>query len=122
MKSKKKIITLALFLGLLSGCASSTMGPGAGSAEGTIKGSVSHVSDQTQAVFRQMNIQLTGSSSKNSGNEHQINGKLGDSDIAVTIDNASGATTNVKVDASKNMFNGNRDLAQQILDRIVQQS
>ena len=118
---KNKLVPFLAFLGLLAGCASSTMGPGSGAAEGVVKGSVDQVSNQTQVVFQQMNIQMTGSSIKNSGNERQISGKLGDSDISVKIDNA-GSTTSVSVDASKNAFNGNSDLAKDILNRIVLQS
>ncbi len=119
---KNKLAVLVLFIAMLSGCASSTTGPGAGGAEGVVKGQVDHVSNQAQTVFKEMNIQMTGSSTKNNGNERQITGKLGDSDITVTVDNVSGSASNVKVDASKNMFNGDKNLAQQILTRIVQES
>lgn len=119
---KKKLAAFVVFLGMLAGCASSTQGPGAGAAEGVVKGSVDQVSNQAESALQQMKIQVTGSSTKNSGNERQIIGKYGDSDVTVTIDNAPGSTSNVKVDASKNVFNGDRNLAQEILLRIVQQA
>lgn len=119
---KKKLAAIAVLLGMLAGCASSTSGPGAGAAEGIVKGSVDHVDTQAQAVLQQMKIQVTGTSTKNSGTERQITGKLGDSDITVTVDKAQGSTSNVKVEASKNVLNGNQSLAQSILLRIVEQT
>jgi len=119
---KKKLAAFALFLGMLAGCASSTSGPGAGAAEGIVKGNAVHVSNQAKAVFQQMDIHVTATSTKNSGNQRQITGKYGDSDVTVTVENAQGATSNVKVDASKNVFNGNQSLAQEILLRIVEQA
>ncbi|MBI3544697.1 MAG: hypothetical protein HY075_15615, partial [Deltaproteobacteria bacterium] len=56
----------------------------------------------------------------NSGNERQLTGKMGDTDVTITLDNAPNSTTNVEVNAKKNMVNGDRDLASQILSRIVQ--
>jgi len=116
----------ATFAGLLcllfSACASSTMGLGAGATQGLIKGSVDNANQHAQMVFSQMNIQTTGSSVQNSGNERQLTGKLGDSNITVTMSAAPSSTTNVEVDASKNALSGNKDLAKTILNRIVQLS
>ncbi len=118
----KKLLPLLVVLTALSGCAGSTVGPGAGAAQGVVKGSVDEVNRRAEAVLGQMNIQVTGSSTKNSGNERQITGKMGDSDVTITLDNAPNATTNVEVSAGKNLVSGNRDLAKEILSRIVQQS
>jgi hypothetical protein len=107
---------------LLSACASSTTGPGAGAAEGTVKGSVDDINQKAQSVFQQMNIQTTASSIENSGNERRLVGKMGDSNITVQIDKADNATSNVKVDASKNVVSGQQDIAKNILSKIVQQT
>ena len=113
---------LPALLLLFSACASSTMGPGAGAAEGVVKGSVDDVNQRAQNVFKQMNIQFVSSSIKKSGNERQLSGKMGDSDITITMDNATPSTTSIKVDASKNVVSGEQDVAKGILNRIVQQS
>lgn len=119
----KNLSFLTFILSLIAaGCASAPMGPGSGVAQGNVKGSVTDTNQHAQTVFQQMNIQLTGSSIKNSGNERQLTGKMGDTDITVTIDNAPNSTSAVEVQASKNLVNGNKDLAKEILSRIVQQS
>ena len=117
-----KHLALASVLLMLTACASSTVGPGAGVAEAPVKGSVSNLNMRAQNVFQQMNIQSTGSSSANAGNEQQLTGRLGDSDITVRIDRQDANTSNVKVQASKNFVSGQQDVAKEILDKIVQQS
>jgi len=119
---KKKLAAFTVLLGMLAGCASSTSGPGSGAAEGIVKGNVDHVDNQAHAVFQQMNIRVTGTTVKNNGTERELMGKVGESDVTVTIDNGPGSTSNVKVAATKNAFSGNRDLAQEILLRIVEQA
>ena len=120
MNKKLRFPILGLLL-LAAGCANSTVGPGAGAAQAVVKGNVNDVNQRAQAVFQKMNIQITGSSSKNSGNELQLTGKMGDNDVTVIMDNAPNSTTNIEVDAGKNLLNGNRDLAKEVLTRIVQQ-
>ena len=117
----KNSMFFIVFSFIAAGCASSTVGPGAGAAQGIVKGSVDDVNHRAQTVFQQMNIQVTGNSTKNSGNERQLLGKIGDTDVTVTMDNAPNSTTSVEVDASKNIVNGDRELAKEILSRIIQQ-
>lgn len=119
---KGKLTSVFGAIVLLAGCASSTVGPGAGAAQGVVKGSLDDVSRRAQTAFQQMNIQTTGSSMKNSGAERELTGTLGDSKITVTMDTAGNSTTNVEVAASKNIVSGNQDLARQVLSKIVQQS
>jgi hypothetical protein len=107
-------------LGLISGCASSTTGPGSGATEAVVKGSVEATGKKTEQVFMDMGIQLTGSQMKNGGNEREIKGKMGDTDVNVILDNAPDHTTNVEVEATKNFLNGDKTLAKQILSKIVQ--
>ncbi len=97
------------------------MGPGAGAAQATVKGSVDEVNKVAEKVLQDMNIQLTGSSVKNAGNERQLTGKMGDNDVTIILDNAPNKTTEVEVQAGKNMVSGNKDLAKEILSRIVAQ-
>lgn len=117
----RNIITLGLFSLFVAGCASSSFGPGAGVTQGTVKGTVSMVDLRVQSVFQQMKIQLTGNSMKNSGNQRQITGKIGETEVTVTMDNSTNSTTTIEVQASKNVVDGNRDLAREILNRIIQQ-
>ena len=107
---------------VMAGCAGATIGPGAGVAQGIVKGSAEEVKQRTQTVFQQMGIQATGNSMKNAGNELQLMGKLGDADVNVTIYNAPKSTSNVEVQASKNLIEGNKNLAGEILSRIVRGS
>lgn len=118
----KKIIVpfLASFL-LGAGCSSSPVWPGSGVAQGTVKGSVGDVNQRAQNVLKEMKIELVGTSVQNSGNEIQLVGKMEDVDVAITIDNASHSTSNVQVKASKNIMTGEKELAQDILSRIVSQ-
>ena len=115
-------IALISFIALASGCASSTSGPGAGTAASTVKGSVEVVQKRAREVFKDMNIQVTGDTVKNAGNERQLMGRKGDTAITVTINNDANSTSTVEVEASRNVMSGDRDLAHDILGRIVQMS
>ncbi|HTL13408.1 MAG TPA: hypothetical protein VL588_13020 [Bdellovibrionota bacterium] len=116
LKSLVSALALSVFV---SACASSTVGPGAGTAESIVQGSVDEVNQRAENVFKDMKIQKTGDASKNNGTERQLMGKMGSTDVKVTIDNASSKTVDVKVEASKNAAQGNRDLAKKILSQIV---
>lgn len=118
----KQCIPFFVLALVASGCASSTLGPGAGAAQSTVKGPIEEVTQHAQDVLREMNIQVTGNSTKNSGEERQLMGKMGDTDVTVTLDNAPNSMTSVEVDASKNLVSGNRDLAREILSKIIQKS
>lgn len=118
----RKLLPFVGALVFVAGCASSTVGPGAGAAQALVKGDVKDVDQHAQQVFNDMKISQTGSAIKNQGNQRQLTGKYGDSDITVTMNKQSDSSTNVEVDASKNLVSGNQDLARQILSKIVEKS
>lgn len=106
----------------MAGCASAPLGPTSGVAQGVVKGTVTEVNQDAQAVLQEMGIQVTGTATKDSGKEMQLTGKQGEINITVTIDDASATTSNVEVQASKNAVSGNKSLAEDILNRIVGRS
>lgn len=117
----RNVMTFLLLSFSIGGCAGATFGPGAGTVQGMVKGTVVEVDQRVQTVFQQMKIQLTGNSMKNSGNERELTGMIGDTEVTVTMNNASNSTTTVEVQASKNIVDGKRDFAREVLNRIVQQ-
>jgi hypothetical protein len=119
MKIDVRFLVAGIWIAM-AGCANSPIGPGSGTAEAVVKGSVDDVSQRAQSVLQGMNIPVTDNNSRNSGKERQLLGKSGDTDVTVTMDNAPDGTTHVAVEASKNVISGNKSLAQEILSRIVQ--
>jgi hypothetical protein len=115
-----KHLLIAFLPALFFACASSTMGPGAGAAESTVRGNVETVNQHAQNAFHEMNIRQTGTTTDENG--RTLKGKMGGEDVEVTMSPTSSTTTKVKVDVSKNLISGKQDVAQDILNKIVQAS
>jgi hypothetical protein len=115
------VSVMSLQLGA-AGCASSTMGPGAGAADSTLKGSVNDTAQHTLNVFQQMGVQVTNDSIMNSGKSRELTGQMGETTIKVVMESTgTPSLTSVHVAASNNVVNGKKDIAQNVLDKLVQQ-
>jgi Protein of unknown function (DUF3568) len=91
---------------------------GAGS---TIDGSVDEVERRARAVFASEAIAVSDSKMENNGAKREIQGKKGDLDVSVTMEQQSAQTTKVEVAARKNIAVWDKDYAQELLNKIVKQ-
>ena len=79
------------------------------------------VEKRARAVFAAEGIPVTGSQVENSGAKREIKGTKGDLEISVSMEQQSAATTKTEVSARKNIAVWDKDYAQQLLGKIVNQ-
>lgn len=91
---------------------------GAGSA---VTGSVVEVDRRARAVFATEGIPVSGSQMENNGAKREIQGKKGELDITVSMEQQGDQTTKVEVAARKNIAVWDKDYAQELLNKIVKQ-
>ena len=89
-------------------------------AESLVSTGVEQTFTAAQQVFREMNIveQKSTSEETSTSQERQLNGKLGDTNVMVSL-KTEGSATRVEVVASEDMVKWDKDLAKDILGRIV---
>jgi hypothetical protein len=133
MESKMSKWALALAIALTGGWAgcvaagAAAAGAGTGiyltsrGAGSTIDGSIDEVERHARAVFATEAIPVSGSQMENNGAKREIQGKKGDLDISVTMEQQSAQTTKVEVSARKNIAVWDKDYAQELLNKIVKQ-
>jgi hypothetical protein len=118
------------FGGALPGCVAAgaaAVGAGTGvyltsrGAEAIVQGSPAEVEKRARAVFAAESIPVTGSQVENSGAKRELKGHKGDLDITVTMEQQADKTTKTEVSARKNVAVWDKDYAQQLLGKIVQQ-
>ena len=125
-----KAIGLALTLGSITGClAAAGAGLGAGvylsdrGAESLVSAPVDQTFEAARSVFSEMgmtDIETSGEQSATS-EQRQISGKRGDKNVKVTL-RTEGQGTRVEVVASEDMVVWDKDLAREILEKIVDRS
>lgn len=122
-----KTAVLAATIVAAGGClAAAGAGLGAGiylsdrGAESLVASPVDRTFAASQQVFRDMSIteEKTTSEESSGAQERQLNGKLGDKNVKVTL-KTEGEGTRVEVVASEDMVRWDKDLAKDILERIV---
>ena len=89
-------------------------------AEALVEGSVDDVAARADAVMSEMQIAKDASSTENGGDERQLKGKRGDTDVTISMQRESPTTTKVEVTARENLAEWDKEYAQQILQRIVE--
>lgn len=122
------VAALAMTPILATGCLVAAAGAGAGAAihlsdrgaESVVTGSVDQAYSATQRVFRDMGITEGKSSSEQEGDvaTRQLEGSTTDRDITVTI-KSEGTGAHVEVVARKSAVTWDKDLAREILEKIV---
>ena len=111
----------------LAGCAAAALGGGAAGgiaftergARGDVKGDVGRVQSQAKQALQEMNIQVTGNASQNSGKEQSLDGKSGNTEVSVKMNQTTSDMTHIEVIAKEGTLKWNKDYAQQILSKIV---
>lgn len=123
-------IGLALLCLLTAACAPTAAGAAGGigytgrGATALVHAQVPEVFESTAAVFEEMGIELTdrqGRSGRGSalGNDITINGRRGSAEVVVSIERETNASSEVFVRVREGRADYNRELAGEILSRIV---
>jgi hypothetical protein len=122
-------VGLALFCLLAAGCAPTAVGAAGGigytqrGATALVQAQVPEVFQSTAAVFEEMGIELTDRRGRGArsavGNDITINGRRGTADVVVSIERETNASSEVFVQVREGRADYNRELAGEILSRIV---
>lgn len=124
-------IGLALFCILMAACAPTAVGAPGGigytgrGATALVHAQVPQVFQSTAAVFQEMGIELTdrqgqgGRGGSALGNDITVNGRRGTAEVVVSIERETNASSEVFVRVREGRADYNRELAGEILSRIV---
>jgi hypothetical protein len=111
----------------LSGCFLVAAGAGAAGAiaytnrgaESDVAGTVDQVFDRAVAAFQQSGISETGRATEDNGNQRRLVGTKGEQEVTVELERSGDNVVKVEVIAKKNAVDYDKELAKQVLDRIV---
>ena len=114
------------------GCAAAPVGAGAGAdsavgysdrgAKSDVKGDLGDVDDRARDTFKQMGIALTGTAMRYSGDEQDLSGKYGGTDVSIQMTKSAPDVTHIEVIARETTLSWNKGYAREILDKIIAQS
>lgn len=90
-------------------------------AESVVDGSADDVEKRARAVFEAEGIPVTGSQIEDSGARRALKGTKGELEISVSMEQQSAQATKTEVSARKNIAVWDKDYAQQLLGKIVNQ-
>lgn len=92
-------------------------------AKSLVNAPVSEVVQDTRAVFARMGIEMTDRGGGNATeNDVTVTGRQGDKEISVEIERQTDDTSEVEVVAREGLVNFDREMARDILGRIVARS
>ena len=132
-KLSKTSARWVLLLGLASalpGCvAAGAAAAGVGSgvyftsrgAESILDGPPDQVERRARAVLEKEGVRITGEQTEKSGDKRELKGTKNDLDITVTMERQDSKSTKTEISARKNLVTWDKDYAQQLLSKIVQQ-
>ena len=125
----KKLDRAVLMVALLSapGCVAAAAAAGAGGAvyvttrgaEAVVEGQPASLEPRIRAALTHYNVNVTGTSTENGGDKQGWEGRAGEVDVSVTAERQSPTTTKLSVTAKRNVADWDKELAEQILQRIV---
>lgn len=130
----RKMARWALVLALplsTGGCLLAAAGAGAGAAvaysergaKSLVNAPVSEVVEDTRAVFEQMGIEMTDrGSGQATENDVTVTGRQGETEISVEIERQTDDTSEVEVVAREGALDFKREMARDVLRRIVARS
>ena len=119
-------LLLALSLAT-SGCVAAAAAAGAGAgiyltnqgAESLVDAPIATVAERARIVMQQMNIAPAGTQTNGDGSERELKGKTGDTDITIELEAQGPSTTRLEVTAKDNLVNYDKEMARDIVERIV---
>jgi hypothetical protein len=88
-------------------------------ATSDVSGTVDQVFDRTVAAFQQAGISETGRSTENNGEERKLIGTKGEYEVTAELNRSSEKTTKVEVTAKKSAVEYDKELAKDVLNRIL---
>ena len=129
MQSRRLALSLVLAASPLAagGCFLVAAGAGAASAvaytnrgaTSVVAGSVNQVFDRAAAAFQQAGISETGRSTEDSGQQRKLIGTKGEYEVTAELNRATDSTTKVEITARKSAVEYDKELAKDILTRIL---
>lgn len=125
--------TLALRLALVAsplmagGCFLVAAGAGAAGAiaytnrgaASNVAGTVDQVFERTVAAFKQAGITETGRSTANNGEQRKLVGTKGEYEVTAELNRVNASTTKVEVIARKSAVEYDKELAKDVVNRIL---
>ena len=129
MQSRRLALSLVLAASTLaaSGCFLVAAGAGAAGAiaytnrgaTSVVAGSVNQVFDRAAAAFQQAGISETGRSTENNGSERKLIGTKGEYEVTAELNRSTDSTTKVEITARKNAVEYDKEMAKDVLTRIL---
>ena len=129
MQSRRLALSLVLATSplALGGCFLVAAGAGAAGAiaytnrgaTSVITGTVDQVFDRAAAAFQQAAITETGRSTEDSGRQRKIIGTKGEYEVTAELNRTTDSTTKVEFTARKSAVEYDKELAKDILTRIL---
>lgn len=123
----RELATAAAIAFAASGCVAAAAAAGAGAgiyltnqgAESLVDAPIAQVADRARIVMQQMNIAPAGTQTNGDGSERELKGKTGDTDITIELEAQGPSTTRLEVTARDNLVNYDKEMARDIVERIV---
>ena len=129
MRSHRLVLSLALAMTPLAagGCFLVAAGAGAAGAiaytnrgaTSVIAGTVDQAFDRAAAAFQQAGITETGRSTGDSGRQRKLIGTKGEYEVTAELNHSTDSTTKVEITARKSAVEYDKEMAKEILNRIV---
>jgi hypothetical protein len=129
MQSRRFVLSLVLALSPLvaSGCFLVAAGAGAAGAiaytnrgaTSVVAGTVDQVFNRAVVAFQQAGITETGRSTEDSGKLRKLIGKKGEVEVTAELNWTTDSTTKVEITAKENAVEYDKELAKDILNRIL---
>ena len=111
----------------VSGCFLVAAGAGAAGAiaytnrgaTSVVTGNVDQVFDRAAAAFQQAGITETGRSTENSGGQRKLIGTKGEYEVTAELNRSTDSTTKVEITAKKSAVEYDKEMAKDILNRML---
>lgn len=88
-------------------------------ATSVVAGTVDQVFDRAGAAFQQAGIDETGRSTENSGTQRKLIGSKGEYEVTAELNRTTDSTTKVEITARKSAVEYDKELAKDILNRLL---
>jgi len=129
MRSRRLVLSLVLAASPLAagGCFLVAAGAGAAGAiaytnrgaTSVVAGTVDHAFDRAAAAFQQAGITETGRSTGDSGRQRKLIGTKGEYEVTAELNRSTDSTTKVEITARRSAVEYDKEMAKDILNRIV---
>ena len=129
MQSRRLVLSLVLAASPLAagGCFLVAAGAGAAGAiaytnrgaTSVVAGAVNPVFDRAVVAFQQAGITETGRSTADNGVQRKLIGTKGEYEVTAELNRTTDSTTKVEITASKSAIEYDKEMAKDILNRIV---